>query len=66
MVNEMFHLLNAPEIPTFCRHIGNAAPLLVGVTLSHLPFPDPYRTSHLPFANAQKVHQTDSNPGPHD
>ena len=22
--------------------------------------------SHLPFADAQKVHQTDSNPGPHD
>ena len=29
MVNETFNLLNAPEIPTFCRHIGNAAPLSV-------------------------------------
>ena len=42
MVNEMFHLLNAPEIPTFCRHIGNAA--LLSVTRKLMLFK---ATSHL-------------------
>ena len=42
-------------------------------TLSHPSFPDPYHRIFLrersfasPISNTQKVHQTDSNPGPHD
>ena len=35
-------------------------------SISHLEFFWVSSLSHLPFANAQKVHQTDSNLGPHD
>ena len=35
-------------------------------SISHFEFFWVSGLSHLPFANAQKVHQTDSNPGPHD
>ena len=34
-------------------------------SISHLEFFWVSGLSHLPFANAQKVHQPDSNPGPH-
>ena len=34
--------------------------------ISHLQFFWVSDLSHLPFADAQKVHQTDSNQGPHD
>ena len=34
-------------------------------SISHLEFLWVSGLSHLPFANVQKIHQTDSNPGSH-